>query len=298
MMCPFGWTCLAAAAFGLLLAASVSHAAGDYASGALLVGKERFALKHVFAVSEADPLAEGDKERTAVFLSDQPVPDDRREASDAWYAWANEQARAGALHGVVLLIDAATKTWSRGHLLSRRGIISYSETVSSPALSDLRFEPAPSPAEQIAGKVWMKNSMSGVEAGEERWRVEAEFRASVVPRPAVSAVLTGAAAQSSPQYKAVRAFLEACRKKDFNAIRESVDARSQETLAQTISAEGRGATLNMFAQMASGSLALKLNKVTVRGDSAEVELIESTPCSEDRMTYRVVLRNGAWKLSQ
>ena len=56
-------------------------------------------------------MAGGDKERIAVLLSDESVPEDLRKASDDWRWWAQEQARAGTLHGVVVVIDPATLRW-------------------------------------------------------------------------------------------------------------------------------------------------------------------------------------------
>jgi hypothetical protein len=293
-----GLSCATAAALGLLLAVSVSHTAGDSASGWLQVGTARFALKHVFAALEPGMLAGRDKERITVFLSDQPVPEDLRKASDAWRTWAGEQARAGVLHGVIVTIDPATGVWNSGHVLSRRGVMMYSQTVSSPEASNFRFERASSPAEQIASKVSMKEPMSGFDEAEGPWRVEADFRCAVVRPPAVTGVLTGAAGQNSPQYKAVLAFLQACRNKDLEAILRSVDPDSREELTKMVSANGKEDTLAMFGEVAAEALKLKLDRVTIRGDSAEVELADPAPGSEPRQSLRVVLRAGEWKIAQ
>jgi hypothetical protein len=109
-------------------------------------------------------------------------------------------------------------------------------------------------------------------------------------------VLSGAAALNSPQYKAVLAFLEACRKKDVDAIRNSMDPKSRDTLAEML-AGNREEALNMFAQMAAETAALKLSKVTIRGDSAELDFVGSKP-SESQQSLRVVLAGGEWKLAQ
>jgi len=291
-------TWVAATAFGLLLAVAVSHAAEDSASGWLQVGAGRIALKHVFAVLEPDMLAGKDKEKITVFLSDQPMPEDLRKASDAWRFWAEEQARAGAVHGVIVAIEQDTGAWKRGHVLSRRGLMMYTETVSSAGASNFRFERALSPGEQIAGKLSMKEPMSGFDESDGPWRVEAEFRCTVVRPPAVSGVLTGATAQNSPQYKAVVAFLQACRKKDLDAILKAVDPSSRDSLKQMVSANSKESTLGMLAEMAAETLTFKLNKVTIRGDTAEVELAGSEPGSETVQTLRVVVHNGEWKIAQ
>ena len=271
---------------------------GNSASGTLQVGAERIALKHVFAVLEADMLAGGDKEKLTVLLSDLPVPDELRKATDDWRYWAEGQARAGALRGVIVTIDPATGTWNRGDVLTRQGLMFYTQTVSSRGASSFCFEPAAPLGEQVAGKVWMTEPMSGVFEDEGPWRLEAGFSAAVLRRAAVTGVLTGAEAQSSPQYKAVTAFLAACQKKDLDAIRNSVDPSSMEALAQMIGGSGEEEALNMLAAMAAESLTLELTQVTIRGDSAEVELADTKPDSETRQVLRVVPSGGEWKLAQ
>lgn len=283
------------AAMGLMLAVRVANGAADSASGTLHVGAERFALKYVFAVMEQS-LA-GDKEKLTVFLSDAPVPDELRKATDDWVYWADKQARTGAIHGVALSIDPASGVWSGGRTLTREGIEFYSETVSSPELSDLRFAPSGPIGDRVAGKVSMKKAMSGAHDDAGAWSLEAEFNSAVVRRPAVSGALTGAAALNSPQYKAVLKFLDACRKQDIGAIRNAMDAASRETLAQMI-AGNKEEALKMFAGMAAETAALKLSKVTVRGDSAEIEFSDGKPGSESTQSLRVALSGGEWKLAQ
>lgn len=291
-----GFMCLGCATLFLMLGASIASGAADTASGTLQVGEERVALKYAFAVMEPDGVGASAKEKLTVFLSDQPVPDELRKASDDWVYWADKQARAGALHGVTVALDPATGVWHGGRLLTRSGLNFYSETVSSPELSDLQFVPAGPIGEQVAGKVSMKASMASAQDEDGRWRVEADFRSVVVRRAALSGVLTGAAALNSPQYKAVVAFLDACRKKDVDAIRNSMDPGSRETLKEMI-ASNKEQALNMFAQMASETAALKLGKVTIRGDSAEIDFVDSKS-PEAKQSLRVVLTGGEWKLAQ
>jgi hypothetical protein len=295
---PGSWLsiCFGFASVGLMLGVTVAGAAADSASGTLQIGAERFALKSVFALMEKDGV-EADKEKLTVLLSDAPVPDELRKASDDWVYWADAQARAGALHGVALSIDPVTGVWRGGRLLTRQGLEFYSETVSSQELSDLIFKPAGPLGDQAAGKVSMKKAMAGAHADAGAWTVEAEFRTAVVRRPLVSGVLTGAAALNSPQYKAVVAFFDACRKKDPNAIRDAMDPQGREMLAQMI-AGNKDEALNMFAGMAAEAAALKVTKVTVRGDSAEVEFGDGKPGSEAAQSLRVALAGGEWKLAR
>lgn len=294
---PGAWfsMCIGLAAIGLVAGVSVASGAADSVSGTLQVGAERFALKFVFAVMEQDGVA-ADKEKLTVFLSDLPVPDELRKATDDWVQWADQQARAGALHGVALAIDPATGVWSGGRMLTREGLEFYSETVSSPELSDLHFAPAGPLGDQVAGKVSMKKPMSGAHDEAGAWRLEAEFRSAVTRRPAVSGVLTGAAALNSPQYKAVLAFLDACRKKDPDAIRNAMDPNSREMLAQMM-AGNKVEALNMFAQEAAETAALKLVRVTIRGDSAELEFGDGKPGSKPKESLTVALSGGEWKIA-
>jgi len=293
----WGLICVGFATLSLLVGVTVANGAADGASGTLQVGAERFALKCAFAAIEHNEMAQGNKEELKVLLSDLPVPDDLRKASDDWLYWADKQARSGALHGVVLRIDPTTGVWSGGQLLTRQGAEFYSESVSSAELSDLRFAPAGPIADQVAGKMSMKKPMQGAHDDTGAWSVEAEFQAAVIRPAAVSEVLTGAAAQNSPQYKAVIEFLEASRKKDLDAIINCVDPQSRETMAEMFKSN-KAEALNMFASMAAEAAAMKLNKVTVRGNSAEIDFGDGKPASEPKQSLRVVLVKGEWKIAQ
>ena len=293
----WGLICVGFATFSLLLGVSFAGGAAGSASGTLQVGAERFALKYAFAVVEQNEMAHGNKEELKVLLSDLPVPDDLRKASNDWIYWADKQARAGVLHGLVLRIDPSTGVWSGGQLLTRQGAEFYSESVSSPELSSLRFAPAGPIGDQVEGKVSMTATMKGAHDETGPWRVEAEFHSAVIRPAAVSGVLTGAAAQNSPPYKAVLAFLDACKKKDLDAIVNSVDPQSRESMAEMFKSN-KAEALNMFASMAAEAAAMKLNKVTVRGDSATIDFGDGKPGSEPKQSLTVVLAKGEWKLAQ
>jgi hypothetical protein len=274
---------------------AVAETAGDSASGTLQVAKDKFVLRHVFALMEPS-LPDPHKDVLTVLLSDLPVPDDLRKASDNWRYWASEKAQAGAIHGIVLTIDPATGVWSGGHLLTRKGFMFYTETVSGQA-GTLQFEAAGPLGDRAAGKVSMKEPMTGMSDEDGPWQVTADFSCAVVRRAAVSSVLTGEAAIASAPYKAVIAFLEICRKKDLDGIRNSVEPQSRESLTPMFSGEGKQDALNMFAQMAASTLALKVDKVTVRGNTAEVEFKSAKAGEGESQTLRVVLVGSEWKMA-
>jgi len=172
------------------------------------------------------------------------------------------------LHGIIVYLNADTKVWSRARGCRKR-MEFYSQSVSPPELNDLVFAPAPAGSGEIAGKVSMKKAMRAVMESEGlgRW---SGLRTPVVARPTVTGSLTGAAARDSAPYKAVQANLLACQKRDLEAIRKTMNSNAQGMLAKFEAARGKKAVLDMCAEMAAETLKMKLTKVTVRGDTADV----------------------------
>jgi hypothetical protein len=272
------------------LAMTTAAAADGSASGWLEVKGQRVKLQYVFAaVMEDEAQGEG-KEKIEVLLSDKPVPLELRKPSEAWSFWAGDQARKGELHGVILYIDPATKAWSRGQRLSRYGMEFYSQPEG-----DLIFAPAQAAPGELAGKVSMKQPVRTVDEDEGPWRVEAEFRTPVAARPGVTATYTGAEALASGPYKAVQAYLQACQSKDLEVIRKTLNANAQQLLTKYAAEQGRKAVLDMFAAEAAETAKLKLTKVIVRGDSAEIVYSGGSGDSSLQQTMRAVFENGAWK---
>jgi hypothetical protein len=267
------------------------------ASGWMEVKGQRVALKYAFAAMSEDVMEKG-KEKIELLLSDKPVPMEMRKATNAWEFWASEQAQKGELHGIIVYLDPDTKVWSRGQRLSKNGMEFYSQSVSPPELNDLVFAPAPAGSGEIAGKVSMKKAMRAVMESEGPWQVEAEFRTPVAARPTVTGSLTGAAARDSAPYKAVQANLLACQKKDLEAIRKTMNSNAQGMLTKFEAARGKKAVLDMCAGMAAETLKLKLTKVTVRGDTADVVFSGSDKESSSEQVMHVVLENGVWKIGQ
>ncbi len=280
-----------------LLGAAVAHAAADGASGKLRVGEREFALNSAFAVMEQNMLAEGDQDKLTVLLTDAPVPEELRNASGAWFFWAQKQAKAGTVHGLILTINPATGVWDRGQLLTLNGFMFYTETGSSPEESRLSFAADGPIGDRAGGKVRMKEPMPTMQEDDAHWSVEADFRCAVIPRPAVTATLTGAAALSSPQYRAVLAFLEACRKGNVEAIRAAVDAHSRESLGAMI-ASNKQEALKMFAHMAADTTALKLAKIIVRGESAQLQFVDPRRGADVQQSMSVLLVDGEWKIAR
>jgi hypothetical protein len=96
-----GWCCLTVVSIFLVAAAAMAQGVAGGVTGTLEIAKERFALKHAFALMEEDPFSNGEKENLVVLLSDIPVPDEMRKASNDWRIWAADQAGAGSIHGLI-----------------------------------------------------------------------------------------------------------------------------------------------------------------------------------------------------
>ena len=288
------WTYISVAL--MLFPVAMAVTADGSASGWLEVKGHRSELKYVFAaMSENNTDGEG-KEKIEVLLSDRPVPPELRKATDAWSFWAGDQAQKGEMQGIIVYIDPDTKVWSRGQRLSRYGMEFYSQVGSSPELNDLVFEPAPAGAGEIAGKISMKKPMRAVDESEGPWQVQAEFRTPIVVRPAVTATYTGTEALNSAPYKAVQAYLQACQKKDLDAIRKTLNTNAQQLLAKYEAERGKKAVLDIFVAEAAGAVKLKLTKVIVRGDTAEVVLSGGAQeSSSEQVVMPVALDNGVWK---
>ena len=277
------------AAIGLMLDAPFAGAAAESVSGTLQIGAERFDLKYVFAAMEPVSLG-SDAEKLTVFLSDAPVPDELRKATYHWTTWAQDQASDGKFHGVTLSIDPATGVWSGG-LTMGDGTFIYTERVSSGESNGIRFTAAGPIGGRVAGKASKPKPEKPARYSNEDWGVEAEFSSAVVFRPAITGVLTGAAARKSPQYKAAKAFRAACRSKDDNAFRRAVTPKYWELVKDTIDKEPPEGSIiepDFFPP-------LKVTRVTIRGDSAEVTLMDGKPKPRQREVHTVELVNGEWK---
>jgi hypothetical protein len=284
--------------FFLLAAVTLAQGTGNTANGTLEIAKEQFTLKHSFAVMDADPFSDGQKENLVVMLSDIPLPDEFRKASNDWRLWVSEKAEAGAIHGLILTINPETKVWDSGSVITKRGLMFYTESVYGTEDRKLRFEASGPIGNRVAGKVSMKEPMHGMSDDDGPWRIEAQWSAAIVRRPAVTGVLTGADAKNSPQYKAVKAFLEACKKKDVEAIRAAIDPKTRDSMMQMFSGEHKEDALNSFEQMANDTLTYTLTKITVRGDTAEVAFKDPKSDSGVSQTLRVVQAGGEWKMGR
>lgn len=269
----------------LVLFPAAMTAAGDSVSGWLEVKGQRVKLTCVFAAMAEDTLEGPDSERIEVLLSDKPVPQELRKATEAWSFWAGDQAQKGELRGIILYIDPEKKAWTRGQRLSANGMEFYSHPPE-----DLIFTAATGGAGEVAGKVSMPRALRAVDESSGPWRVEAEFRAAVLARPAITATYTGADAVNSGPYKAVQSYLRACQKKNLEAIRQTLNRNARQLLAKYEASQGKQAVLDMFVAEAAGTAKLKLTKVVVRADTAEV--IFGGP--GESLTMRAVLENGVW----
>jgi hypothetical protein len=277
---------------------AMAQGPGGSVTGTLELAKERFPLKHAFAVMDGDPFSDGEKENLIVLLTDVPIPDELRKPSNDWRLWVGDQAGAGAIHGLIVTINPETKVWDSGSVLTKSGFMFYTESISGDAARQLQFAPSGPIGERVSGKLSMKETMHGMSDDDGPWRVNAEFSAAVVRRPSVTGVLTGAEARNSAQFKAALAFLEACRKKNIDAIRSAIDPKTRDAMMQMFSGPNKEEMLTGFAQMANDALTYTLTRITIRGDSAELDFKDPKPDSGSSQKLRVVLAAGEWKIAR
>jgi hypothetical protein len=268
----------------------------DMVSGWLDGRGERVALEHVFAVVGEDLHKGKGVTRLEVFLSNEPVPEELRKASEEWVFWASEQSREGSLRGVILYIDAETGEWNSGQYLSTNGLSFYSQSVSSPELSSLVFSPEEAAGGILSGTVSMKKAWEGLSESGGAWRVEARFRCAVVVPEPVTGSLEGDEARASAPYQAVEAYFQACGTRDLGAIRRTMASSMQASLDE-MAAQDKEGVLTMMEQMAEATRKMPAVKVVVRGASADIEF--SAPgeeCSAE--TIGAVLEDGVWKMGR
>jgi hypothetical protein len=291
------WSWLLFASFALFAVVGMTQVPKDAVTGALQIAKDKFNVRFVFAVMEEDPFSNGEKEMLTVLLSDVPVPGELQKASNEWRLWVSEKAAAGVLHGLILHIDPETNVWDGGNLVTRGGLMFYTESVYGTQDRNLRFEPLVPINGHVAGRLSMKQPMHGMSDDDGPWQVEAKFAAAVVRRAAVTGLLTGQTALDSPQYRAARAFLSACKKKDLEAINASIDPRSRAKMMQMFEGGNREETLRMVSDMALSTLSFHLVKITVRGDTADLKFEDPKPDSGSSQTLHVAQSSEGWKIA-
>jgi hypothetical protein len=266
----------------------------DMVSGTLDGRGESVFLEHVFAVLGEDRHEGGRVPRLDVFLSNEPVPDELRRATEDWVFWASEQSREGSLRGIILYIDAETGEWNNGQYLSTNGLSFYSESGTSPELRSLVFTPEEAADGILGGTVSMTKPWEGISGSGGDWSVEARFRCAVTVPESITDSLEGDEARQCEPYKAVEAYLQACLTRDLAAIRRTM-ASSMLASLDEMAAQDEDAALTMLEQMAEATFRMPAVRVVVRGTSADIEF--SDPGEEyTAETIGALREDGVWKM--
>ena len=93
MRIPSGILAGAMLALAVLGASTMNAQNGSSAKGKLHIGKQDFTLTQAFAVREPDPMGDGkNAEKVTILLSDAPVPEEMRKATNEWMSWAADQS--------------------------------------------------------------------------------------------------------------------------------------------------------------------------------------------------------------
>jgi hypothetical protein len=246
---------------------------GNMADGTLTIGDKTFRLTRAYAQAEDDVEGvrlNGPQKSVTVLLADADVPPD--EVTD-WFRCA-ERARAGKLHAVALRLDPTTKALF--------GVtVFYVDGPNAPSPPNISLS-GQGLNHRITGLSLALGLVSGVAETQkpEKWlemdeaapartyQYQVTFRAAVRPPAAVTAKLTGAAAQNSPQATAALAFFTALRAGDMAKVRTLAlpNPQTEAFYKQMGPAKFKEAARQMTPDTATFRKGVK--KVVVRGSTA------------------------------
>ena len=207
-----------------------------------------------------------------------------------------QMAREGKLRAVRIEINPATKQMFSGALYYSLGeneppnmSISIVGVSTTHQVRDLKVE-----KDRITGTVLMTEPQKWVRLNDgdkpTMFQYRAAFDLPLRRRPAVTAVLTGKQAQTSPQVKTLLAFEDACRKVDQAALKRVATPAATATLRAMIAKAGAAEVRSMFRQLLPVRKPQSVLRVVVRGDRATVIAKEQGGVGWMPM----VRKNGVW----
>jgi hypothetical protein len=212
------------------------------------------------------------KKSLLLFFTDVQTPP---EQATNWGLSA-QMAREGKLRAVQIEINPATKQMFSGSLYYALGeneppnmSISIVGVSTTHQVKDLKVE-----KDRISGTVLMTEPQKWVRLNDgdkpTMFQYRATFDLPLHRRPAVTAVLTGKQAHTSPQVKTLLAFEDACRKVDQAALKRLATPAATANLRAMIAKAGVAEVRTMFRQMLPVRKPQSVLRVVVRGDRATV----------------------------
>ena len=261
--------------FGFLisLVCSMTSQAADSeknAKGTLTVAGKSSPLAYAYAVPEKDG-------EIRLILSDLPLSD--KELKDVFERI--ERADSDKVHLLEVTLD---KSHTATSISVRHKAIGTSWGGYS--TDDIYQEKSATP-QSLSGRVYRTKSgeFQGVS-----YTYDAEFSASLWHPPAPT--LSGAAAKTSPQGKVALEFIKAARSGKIAEIRKLVTKEGQADLDGP-----QGKEIMGFMKLGPDPAKTTVKGVDVKGDQAEVELVESGKGTSSTTTLRLILEQGSWKIA-
>lgn len=277
--------------------ARAQAAAPATVKGQITIGDDARPLKYAYVVEvddvEGARLQDTPRHYFAIRFTDVELP-----PATARSSWRIASlARAGKVRAVEVNVDPAKRATFGGAIYYARTpkdspILTITASNSDTyLLKEFKVE-----GNTVSGTALMANPEKWVQlddkAPEVTFQYSVEFSAPLLRQPAVTATLTGAQAQSSPQVKALLAYEAVCRKGDIAAARKLAVPETSEEWNTIIAQIGEAQFKKMMMQSAPDARVRvkQITRVVVRGDHATVIYREQGATGFQPM----VKKNGAW----
>jgi hypothetical protein len=259
-----------------------------------------FLTATVFEIDDVEGIQFGDLPRKSihVVLADQAVP---LEIASKWHKLA-KSARERNLRAVELIIDPASRQ-------IRQALIYHKQTPEGPALLTVNLSGKSEiftlgVFENVGGSLHARVSMPkpekwthiGEESSPREFQFEAEITSPVIRQPAVTAILTGVKALTSPIAQSLLKFEAAGHKGDFVTYTSMTTPGFRAEFNEMLAKMGKAQILKMMQKMTPDTVTRKkqMTKVVVRGDRATVIVKE-----QGGTAWHVLVRqNGIWKIDE
>lgn len=264
---------LAAGFIGVLFCLGSANAQGDLpkknAHGTLTVAGSSTPLDYAYAVRQRN-------KEILVLLSDQPL--DEKELTDAFAR--GHRADADKIHTVEITFNQEKQPISVS--VQHKAF----KTRWGGGSTEDRFEPTTFDNSTVAGRAYRA---SEGEFNDVKYTYDATFSTILWSEPAPT--FTGAAAKKSPQAKAALAFLKAGYEGNLDALKKSVVESSVGEL------EGEnGVKIMEMMKLGPDPKTVNVTEVYVKGEDAEVVLVQGTSDSMMTTTIKVKQERGVWKV--
>jgi uncharacterized membrane protein len=251
----------------------------ETAFGKLTVADKTTPLKYAYARA-AKSFFDKTKEDVLVILSDVPIPEEALKDEFARHHLAAE----GKLHGVEVLLDAEKQAIGGG--LLHEAWKEMSGYVSATGMHV--FTPKTFDGKVAEGTLATRKPSEFMSRS---FEYKATFSAPVWRRPRPTS--SGPAAATSPQGKATVALLKAARSGKRAAMRKTMTAEA----ARGLDGPRPKEMLELLKRTAPDPATARIDAIDVKGNTAEVTVVDESKDGSVTSTFRLVLEGGQWKVS-